>query len=199
MSIDYHAIIVTFVTFISTQNVYNVIYRQGGRCPLGRKHRRNAILIKHPPGGDIHREKGLNMNWEKADGLSESVDWGSIRINPNDNRPTFHLEEDEMDEVLAMARDERVSKTIIVTRHAGMVAWLAGKGITGTVIQHATSDDVACKDVFGMLPLHLAAQANSITTVDMPGLRADQRGVDLSPQEMDAAGATLSKFVVRKD
>jgi len=87
---------------------------------------------------------------------------------------------------------------VIVTRHNGLVQWLAGHGITGSVIAQAAPSDVKGKDVVGVLPLHLASMAKSITVVDMPGLRPDQRGTNLTPDEMDQAGATMSKYVVTK-
>ena len=86
--------------------------------------------------------------------------------------------------------------TVIVTRHAGLIAWLAARGITGDVIAQATPDDVSGKHVIGALPLHLAALADRVTTVDMPSLTAAQRGQDLTPEEMDAAGATLTSYEV---
>src|SRR3990167_6526893 len=48
---------------------------------------------------------------------------------------------------------------VIVTRHAGLVEWLAAHGITGAVIAQAAPDDVSGKHVVGALPLHLAALA----------------------------------------
>jgi len=86
---------------------------------------------------------------------------------------------------------------IIVTRHAGLTQWLAMRGITGSVRTHvADRADIAERHVVGVLPLFLAAAAASITTVDLPGLTPEQRGVDLTPDEMDAAGATLRRYRV---
>jgi putative CRISPR-associated protein (TIGR02620 family) len=87
---------------------------------------------------------------------------------------------------------------VIVSRHQGLVDWLAQRGIVGKVIAHATPDDIVGKDVIGNLPLHLASLAKSVTVVDMPNLPPDWRGQDLSPDQMDQAGATLSHYVVRK-
>jgi putative CRISPR-associated protein (TIGR02620 family) len=87
---------------------------------------------------------------------------------------------------------------VIVSRHQGLVEWLRRKGIVGKVIAHATADDVRGKDVIGNLPLHLAAMAKSVTVVDMPNLPPDWRGQDLSPDQMDQAGAILTRYVVRK-
>lgn len=88
--------------------------------------------------------------------------------------------------------------TIIITRHAGMVAWLTQHGISGQVIAHATAADVHNQDVIGVLPLHLAALASSITTVDMPALPPDKRGVDLDPDEMTAYGAVMRCYQVKE-
>ena len=85
---------------------------------------------------------------------------------------------------------------VIVTRHRGLVEWLRRKGIEGEVIAHATEDDVRGKDVIGNLPLHLANVALSVTVVDMPYLPPELRGQDLSPEQMDEAGATLRRYVV---
>ncbi len=90
------------------------------------------------------------------------------------------------------------SPVVIVTRHQGLVKWLEARGITGEVKAQVGPADVEGKHVIGVLPLALAARAVSITTVDMPGLRPDQRGVDLTPEEMDAAGATLATYMVLK-
>lgn len=88
--------------------------------------------------------------------------------------------------------------TIIITRHVGAVKWLAERGITGTVLAQATADDVRGKIVIGALPLHLAAEAGEVWAIDLPGLMAEQRGKDLSPAEMDAAGATISRYRVER-
>ena len=91
-------------------------------------------------------------------------------------------------------------ETLIVTRHAGIVEWLAQHGITGEIKPppQVGRDDVTGKVVVGALPLHLAALALEVIVVDMPGLKPEQRGQDLTPAEMDAAGAQISRYVVRK-
>lgn len=93
----------------------------------------------------------------------------------------------------------RTSIPLIVTRHQGAVAWLEAQGITGEVISHvASADEVRGRVVIGALPLHLASEAEKIGSIDMPGLRPDQRGQDLTPVDMDAAGATLRWYAVRQ-
>lgn len=86
---------------------------------------------------------------------------------------------------------------IIVTRHAGAVEWLRQQGITGEVISHVNDPaQIRGRTVIGNLPLHLAAEAMIIGNIDLPNLRPEQRGQDLTAQEMDQAGARLVWYVV---
>jgi putative CRISPR-associated protein (TIGR02620 family) len=87
---------------------------------------------------------------------------------------------------------------VIVSRHAGLLAWLNAHGIAGKVVTgNATVEDVAGKDVYGILPLWLAAHANSVTEVSMPKLPFEMRGKEYTPEQMDEWGAHLSTFYVR--
>jgi len=87
---------------------------------------------------------------------------------------------------------------IIVTRHQGAVEWLAQRGINGDVISHATAEDVRDRTVYGMLPLHLAAEADVVHVIDMPDMPPEARGQDLSPEQMDEYGARLTGYVVSR-
>jgi putative CRISPR-associated protein (TIGR02620 family) len=92
-----------------------------------------------------------------------------------------------------------MERTIIVTRHANLIDWLALRGITGDVVSHvATPNQVAGRVVYGILPLHLAALAEEVIVVDMPRLDPELRGTDLTPAQMDAAGATLARYRVER-
>jgi putative CRISPR-associated protein (TIGR02620 family) len=96
-----------------------------------------------------------------------------------------------------------MNKIIIVSRHRPLVEWLNQHGITGDIIEHVTDPAVLDgADVFGILPLHLAARAASVTEVSMPNLTLEQRQKnakgDMGVAEMDAAGARLRKFIVRE-
>lgn len=94
------------------------------------------------------------------------------------------------------------NQTVIVTRHKTLVAWLAAHGVTGEVIAQATPETVRGKDVYGILPMWLAAEANSITEVSMPGLpleaRARVNGGDFTVEQMDEWGAVMQRFTVRR-
>lgn len=86
---------------------------------------------------------------------------------------------------------------IIITRHAGAVEWLRREGVTGKVVSHATEKDVTGQVVYGMLPLHLAALAERVITIDLPNLAPGQRGSELSADEMEKAGARLVAYEVK--
>lgn len=87
------------------------------------------------------------------------------------------------------------NQTLIVTRHQGLVDWLASRGITGDVMASVTPDDVRGKHVIGVLPLHIAAVADKVTTVSFQ-CPPDLRGKDLSPDQLDQLGAVLATFKV---
>jgi hypothetical protein len=52
-----------------------------------------------------------------------------------------------------------------------------------TVISHATPEDIAGCDVIGVLPLSLAAMANSVTEIPLT-LEPSDRGVELTLERM---------------
>ena len=90
-----------------------------------------------------------------------------------------------------------MAKNIIVTRHHGLVEWLKARGISGDVLTHITDESqIRGKVVYGVLPLALAAKCEIYVAIDMPLLRPYQRGVDLSPREMDVAGARMMRYKV---
>jgi putative CRISPR-associated protein (TIGR02620 family) len=91
-----------------------------------------------------------------------------------------------------------MSSTIIVTRHPALVAVLAEDyGHTGPVLAHATADDVRGKAVIGVLPLHLAAEAESVTEVTL-NLPPELRGKELSVDEVRKHLVGLSTYRVEK-
>lgn len=89
-----------------------------------------------------------------------------------------------------------MSNIVIVTRHTGMVEWLKNNNVVGEVITHATPDNVRGKIVVGVLPMNLASLTDAMVTVDMPGLPAEMRGKDLTPEQMDEYGAVMSCYRV---
>lgn len=87
---------------------------------------------------------------------------------------------------------------ILITRHPALLEYLQEMGLVqaGTpVIAHASAGDVKGKDVFGVLPLHLAAVANSVTevTLDIP---AEKRGCELTLAEVKTYSRGISTYKV---
>lgn len=138
------------------------------------------------------RKNSKGLSWSEARRAAEMAP--GVEVYADDSGRWPDLERLEAD--IKAALDDT---PIIVTRHAGLIAWLAQRGITGHVIAQATVADVRGKRVYGVLPLHLAAEAAEVVTVDMPLLKPEQRGVDLTPAQMDEAGASMSTYqVLRK-
>jgi len=89
---------------------------------------------------------------------------------------------------------------VVVTRHIGLLEWLAARGINGKVIPHVSSiEEIRGRVVYGVLPLALAAHAAIVYSVEMPKLRPEMRGKELSSKEMEEAGARLQGYTVRKE
>jgi hypothetical protein len=75
---------------------------------------------------------------------------------------------------------------VIITRHQGLVdlARRVGLATDGCpVLAHASADDVRGRVVLGVLPLHLAAEADAVVSIDLD-LPQHLRGTDLSADEM---------------
>lgn len=95
-----------------------------------------------------------------------------------------------------------MSENAIVTKNDSLIAWLQEKGIKGDIYDYVTPGDIAHKHVYGIVPYWMAAFAECITEVSMPGL--DRSGRDrfnrgeITVQEMDAAGAELVTYRVRR-
>ena len=138
--------------------------------------------------GTLSRSGGF---WYPLDQLRIHV------VNEHDHGCATHTQFQRVWPLIKAGHPVKYSR-VIVTRHQGLVEWLRRRGIEGEVIAHATEDDVRGKDVIGNLPLHLANVALSVTVVDMPNLPPELRGQDLSPEQMDQAGATLTRYVVQK-
>lgn len=87
---------------------------------------------------------------------------------------------------------------IVVTRHPSLVTLLGEQGLVGEeveVVAHATADDVRGKHVIGVLPLALAAEAETITeaTLRVP---PEARGRELSLDEVRECFQGLTTYKV---
>ncbi len=91
-------------------------------------------------------------------------------------------------------------KTIIVTRHPALVALLSErKVITGKekVFSHVTPDDVRDKNVIGVLPLSLAALANTVTEIPL-ALEPSDRGKELDINRLREIAGSAVKYKISK-
>lgn len=110
----------------------------------------------------------------------------------------------------------RYSNAIIVTRHKGAVSFIAA-ALQGTdnngesvsvycieardrvqvpVVSSATADDVRGKVVYGNLPMHLAAEADTVYAIEFDG--DPPRGAEYNLDDMRRAGARLMPYVVTR-
>lgn len=89
----------------------------------------------------------------------------------------------------------------LVSRHPGAVAWLEQQGLPNArVVSHLDPETVQQGDcVVGTLPVHLAAEVCTRggrylhLALD---LRAEQRGRELTREDMEACGARLVEYRV---
>ena len=87
---------------------------------------------------------------------------------------------------------------VLVTRHEALVEYFSNMGIAfDKVITHATAEDVTGNDVYGVLPLHLASLANTVTTIDM-NLPAEMRGKELSLTDIETYFTNMYTYQVKK-
>lgn len=87
---------------------------------------------------------------------------------------------------------------ILITRHQALAEFLTQQGIKfDKVIEHAAAEDVKGKDVYGVLPLHLAALANTITSVDL-NLPVEMRGKELTIADVGEYFNSLTTYKVSK-
>lgn len=88
-----------------------------------------------------------------------------------------------------------MTDVIVITRHQGLVDYLLEIGLITPdtpVISHASADDVRGRDVIGVLPLHLAALANTVIEIPL-ALTPEDRGKDLPVERVrEIAGAPVT-------
>lgn len=80
---------------------------------------------------------------------------------------------------------------LVVTRHPGLVTYLREMGLidaTAEVVSHADADMVRDRIVYGVLPLHLAAEARSVVHIPL-AIPPELRGRELTlPEVRQLAG-----------
>ena len=89
---------------------------------------------------------------------------------------------------------------IIVIRHLGALSWLREQGIDAPVLEHVRHPkQIGGKNVYGVLPLWLAAHARSYTCIDIPYIPLNLRGVELTKEQMYLYGARLRRYIVKEE
>lgn len=90
--------------------------------------------------------------------------------------------------------------TWIISRHAGAIEWLERQGIEGQQCPHLVIEQVAAGDtVIGTLPVNLAAKVCAVPAIychlslEVPFA---WRGQELTAEQMEACGATLTAYQV---
>lgn len=97
-----------------------------------------------------------------------------------------------------IAKEENNMKKILITRHEALVEFLQKQGLEfDMVVSHADAETVKGKDIYGVLPLHLAALANTITSVDL-NLPAEMRGKELSLEDVERYFVGFATYKVSK-
>lgn len=87
-------------------------------------------------------------------------------------------------------------KTIVVTRHSGLVDYLKLKGVVDEKVQvlaTVTSDEVADSLVIGVLPFDLALRTAAYVSVIF---RTPPRGAELTAEDMERAGVELVGYIM---
>jgi len=85
---------------------------------------------------------------------------------------------------------------VIVTRHTGAIEWLKANGFSGEVVSHLTGDTILPGNIYiGVLPLPMIQRildaGSRFYLLVMPEVSLAQRDREMTPGEMDAAGAKL--------
>ena len=87
---------------------------------------------------------------------------------------------------------------IIITRHKGLVEYLAQQGIKGAVVlSHATEKDVTGRDVIGVLPLRLACLTQRFVEVSLT-IPLELRGVEMTLEQIKSCKPVLQEYVINK-
>lgn len=93
-----------------------------------------------------------------------------------------------------------MSNNVIITRHAALVTVLrelVPELADCEVIAQATPDQISGKHVYGVLPMHLAALAECVTTVTL-NTPAELRGTELSVEQVKSFMGPLATYRVEK-
>ena len=93
-------------------------------------------------------------------------------------------------------------KTLVVTRHQGLVEYLVKEGLISPspeVVSHASPEIVSGRHVWGVLPHNLSCLCTSFTEVPL-SLPAEMRGQELTEADVrQYAGSPVTYVVTRME
>lgn len=124
----------------------------------------------------------------------------SPRVSSDERDHWDVLEQEELWLASSYAAQEADSRPVVVTRHSALVEYLTELGVVPTgaeVVTHATAEQVRGRHVFGVLPLHLAAEAASVTEVTLR-VPAELRGVELTLEQVRQFAGPLVEYKVSR-
>jgi len=89
---------------------------------------------------------------------------------------------------------------VIVTRHEGIIEWLNRRGIIGEVKSRVVDVDIMGKEVYGRLPIYMAALAFRYYTIAIPYPTAEFKinSQDTTADDMDDMGARLESYSITR-
>lgn len=93
-----------------------------------------------------------------------------------------------------------MSNKIVITRHPALYSYLLEIGLIEDdtpYLQHAKSEDVKGKHVYGVIPMHLAAEAETFTSIPLD-LAWEERGQELTLNRVREAAQRPITFRVVK-
>ena len=123
----------------------------------------------------------------------------SRRVSSDERAHWDVLEREEL-RLASRAVWREADSPVVVTRHPALVEYLTELGVVpaGTeVVTHATAEQVRGRHVFGVLPLHLAAEAASVTEVTLR-VPAELRGVELTLEQVRQFAGPLVEYKVSR-
>lgn len=124
----------------------------------------------------------------------------SRRVSSDERAHWDVLEQEELRLASRHTTQEAADSPVVVTRHPALVEYLTELGVVpaGTeVVTHATAEQVRGRHVFGVLPLHLAAEAASVTEVTLH-VPAELRGVELTLEQVRQFAGPLVEYKVSR-
>jgi putative CRISPR-associated protein (TIGR02620 family) len=130
----------------------------------------------------------------------------AVRSGMKKSREIFPLKIDDLSKkdngnklqpIIEIVR-KRADLPLIVSRYSSTVEWLESKGVEGEVVERPNPSLVQGRVVYGQLPYRLAALAKEVRIVDLPKIRYDAGGKELSAEDLDEAGANIQEFRIIK-